>query len=1389
EWDYLVLYQYWVPGYFRRVCETAWVDPIYERQEIWVYVAPVYATVTIELIPGHYRYYTDYWVETSRSLETHLDRRHGLGIGWQWDFPSLELRDGHIIYHSGQQSLTVDWNAASRFKDYPLLDIRFETDAQTFGNGQVASHYRVVTKDGRTSYFASDGRLLGIKDRYGNTITFKHTLWNGHHLIGEIVDSLGRETRLTYSQSAVELTAPDGRVWRYNLAPTSTGKPVLSSAVDPLGRITSYAYQLDTGYFSFTNKHSLTVANIFANLQSVIYPTGGSSSYTYIKARDNLGNDGARELYKISSRQDNIDATVANLVNYTYQGEPGGYPTTSSPFNLPPSYSYSGTMIKADGTTVKTAYNNLHLQTKLETDGPRFKQTIETTYNINKTPNQVQTTSFTGGASISTTTSTTFDNYNNLLSSTDALGNVTNYTYSSNWHQLSNVQTTRSDGTVVRTQYGINATTGNRDWERRYITESGLDRSIYTYYTYDSHGNMTRARLVMDGTERNTYYEYGAAYNHAYLTKVTTPYTDSLGNPVNEVTQYSYTLTNGRKATSTDPLGGTTRYQYDTIGRLTRETNPDNTYRIFTYDDQNLTVTLRLENNTEIQYAYDALGRLTEERVKENGVWRVARRVAYDNMSRKKKDINALNQETTYHYDSANRVIKVVSPDLTETVVTFDDAARLVHTTDASGNITTRKSDALGRLLEVRQKPDKSGGTTYFTYYAYDSLGNLISVTDAKGNITLRTYDALNRLRTVTYPSASRNIVSYTYNNAGQKLTETNGTVTNFSYDDRGLLTRISYSDGTYATFTYDLAGRRTGDLASASNISSSYTYNNRHRLTTLSRTIDGTAYAMTFGYDSVGNVTSILYPGDVTPVTQVYDDLNRLSAVNGFTGLSYDVAGRLTQMAYNNGITTNYTYNARGFLSNLTSSVLNLQYTYDAAGNITNINNESYTYDGLNRLLTANQPNHAYSVTYQYDKVGNRGSQVENGVSTTYTYNAVNELASSTGTTYTYDARGNLTGKVKGADTWLYTYDQANRLTEVKKNGQSLGTYFYDANGMRAKKVENGETTVYLTLGHPVMYEKTGAVATKHIFAGSQRIGEVKGGVVSYFHNDHLGSIRAVTSSTGTLMANMGTRPFGAPHASGAPTDYQFTGKELDDTSLYYFAARYYDPSVGRFVTEDAQKGHLSAPQSQNPYVYCYNNPLAFIDPDGNVVLSATTVTLTLVGGLVVASTVFILSPVGQQLVNDIAVQMGQTVTTIYTVAGAKAALMEHVDTAVNNYDPSKFEQRDNSVYVWVDPANSNKVMRVGRTNNFDRRRGEHRDMLDSTQYRMVPVMTGLAKAEAIGVEQTLISVYTLDALVNARREIARGNLTGFADETSRALGLAGYYISDNIWFGLTKE
>ena len=360
-----------------------------------------------------------------------------------------------------------------------------------------------------------------------------------------------------------------------------------------------------------------------------------------------------------------------------------------------------------------------------------------------------------------------------------------------------------------------------------------------------------------------------------------------------------------------------------------------------------------------------------------------------------------------------------------------------------------------------------------------------------------------------------------------------------------------------------------------------------------------------------VGNVTSITYPGGGAPVTQVYDELNRLKAINGFAdyqgqGFWYDAAGNLTKMQYNNGtnnigIITQYQYNNRGLLSRIQSPVLDLQYVYDTVGNITGINNEVYSYDGLNRLHTANKPANNYQATYQYDAVGNRTEQVEDGITTIYTHSPVNALTTSTGTTYTWDARGNLVGKVQGSNTWVYTYDLANRLTQVTKNGITLGTYAYDANGIRAKKVEGGATTHYLALGHQVMYEKTGAEATRHIFAGNQRIAEVRGGVISYFHNDHLGSPRVVTSAAGVVTATMANKPFGEPHAGSTLTSYGFTGKDLDDTGLYYFSARYYDPAVGRFITEDSWVGRLSTPSSQNRYVYVVNNPLKYVDPTGN--------------------------------------------------------------------------------------------------------------------------------------------------------------------------------------------
>jgi len=91
---------------------------------------------------------------------------------------------------------------------------------------------------------------------------------------------------------------------------------------------------------------------------------------------------------------------------------------------------------------------------------------------------------------------------------------------------------------------------------------------------------------------------------------------------------------------------------------------------------------------------------------------------------------------------------------------------------------------------------------------------------------------------------------------------------------------------------------------------------------------------------------------------------------------------------------------------------------------------------------------------------------------------------------------------------------------------------------------------------------------------------------------------------------------PFGPSYNESGSEEFKYTGKQEGSSGLYYYGARYYDPTTGRFISEDSNKGFLENPQSLNKYVYCYNNPIKNIDPDGNVVLEAIAYLIIYVGG-----------------------------------------------------------------------------------------------------------------------------------------------------------------------------
>src|SRR3990172_2816804 len=290
-------------------------------------------------------------------------------------------------------------------------------------------------------------------------------------------------------------------------------------------------------------------------------------------------------------------------------------------------------------------------------------------------------------------------------------------------------------------------------------------------------------------------------------------------------------------------------------------------------------------------------------------------------------------------------------------------------------------------------------------------------------------------------------------------------------------------------------------------------------------------------------------------------------------------------------------------------TAFIDLEYFYDGVSNVTGVidqidsaNNCTMQYDSLDRLTVADGPWGAGSFTY--DVVGNRTSKDIAGENINYSYGADNRLSG-----VVHDANGNIIDD----GTFTYTYDSENRLIQVT-NGVDVTTYEYDGDGRRIKRVTNGETTYYAYgVGLNVLTDFSGQRIPKHdyIYAGTKNIARVNydsSGVKeskTFYHSDHLGSNIAITDATSTVEWDRVYLPYGGdfndPNFDFLPNTHQYTAKELDeDSGLYYYGARYYNPSIGRFMSVDPAGGDPTDPQSWNRYSYTLNNPYKYVDPDG---------------------------------------------------------------------------------------------------------------------------------------------------------------------------------------------
>ena len=239
---------------------------------------------------------------------------------------------------------------------------------------------------------------------------------------------------------------------------------------------------------------------------------------------------------------------------------------------------------------------------------------------------------------------------------------------------------------------------------------------------------------------------------------------------------------------------------------------------------------------------------------------------------------------------------------------------------------------------------------------------------------------------------------------------------------------------------------------------------------------------------------------------------------------------------------------------------------------------------------------------SYSYDAVGNRLSSL--GVSP-YSYNTSNELTSTPSGSYTYDYNGNTLTDAGGRS---YTWDFENRLTQVTMpSSGGTATFKYDPFGRRIQKLftQNSTTTTtnYLYDGDNAIesVDQNGAVLAK--FAQGQNIdeplAESVGGASYDYEQDGLGSVSSLTNSTGALSLSYTYDSFGKiTNSQGSVANpFRYTGRDFDtETGLYYYRARYFDPSAGRFASEDP----LGFTGGVNKYSYAMNMPVDWIDPMG---------------------------------------------------------------------------------------------------------------------------------------------------------------------------------------------
>jgi len=548
----------------------------------------------------------------------------------------------------------------------------------------------------------------------------------------------------------------------------------------------------------------------------------------------------------------------------------------------------------------------------------------------------------------------------------------------------------------------------------------------------------------------------------------------------------------------------------------------------------------------------------------------------------------------------------------------------LLPTCPGASRITHSAYDAAGEVTNVYKGWGRPGQITYATYH-YNLDGAQDWVKDADAHQTTNVLDGYDRLYQLQFPDASYE--QYAYDNNGNLVCKRNR-------DSTASGANCSlFAAGTTITTVFDALNRETSRSVPANalghfqrSLSTSYDLASRKWNLGLSDTETGTTSNQTLynRYDTAGRLTSVddsyltgLFNSTCTPGT---------SRCFGSVGATYDAASNLaTQTLYGAGGTTSYTetysYDPLNRFTGLTGEgIPHASYLpYDALGRPTSATWGNTTQTGwafqddgdmtglshtIAGAVTSWTLNHDGSHQIVAETLSDNTLEMKAAsTATSYTINNLNQYTAVGSTTPAYDKNGNLTGN--GA--WTYEYDEENRLR--KATGPNTVLYDYDPAGRRRSKSVNGILTYYTSDGAEEVAEwgGTGALTTRYLNGTStdDHIAMLDYTCGSppcryYYHPDWHGTTMMLSNATNGVYQKYSYDPYGVESSSDPVTGnpFRYTGRRLDaETGLYYYRARYYSTTLGRFLQTDP----IGSKADLELYAYTYDDPLNATDPTGN--------------------------------------------------------------------------------------------------------------------------------------------------------------------------------------------